>query len=455
MSTDPHHAAAIASLLADKARVITHRQTVEQLSRDFYWYSPVLRKQLDGKVGDLVVQPLSAAEIQDVLRYCHANDLAVTARGAGTGNYGQAVPLYGGVVLDLVRMDRIEGIQADGVAVCEPGVRLGVLENEARKVGWELRCYPSTIVKASLGGFLGGGSGGIGSVAHGNLRDFQTVRAIEAVTMEAEPRVVLHQGERVHDILHAWGTNGIATRIWLALTPAIEWSQCAIAFDGFDAAFDFSERIANDPSWTKRLVTTFEWPIPSFFVPVKQCTRERKALIFFLIATEQCHALEAAAQASDGEVTYSGPYLGLRARPLLSDYTWNHTTLWAIGADEAYTYLQCAFDPATVREQMRRLKERFGHEILFHMEFWKAPDGQVIPGAIPLVYYTTEERLNEMISFCREIGVFVANPHVNNVEGGGRYRADNVQLLAKQRYDPKGLLNPGKMITFKPEALTR
>jgi len=455
MSTDPRHAAAIASLLGDGARVITHRQTVEQLSRDFYWYSPVLRKQLDGKVGDLVVQPVNAREIQDVLRYCHANDLAVTARGAGTGNYGQAVPLHGGVVLDLARMDRIEEIQADGVAVCEPGVRLGVLENEARKVGWELRCYPSTIVKASLGGFLGGGSGGIGSVAHGNLRDFQTVRAIEAVTMEAEPRVVLHQGEAVHDILHAWGTNGIATRIWLALTPAVEWSQCAIAFDTFDAAFDFSERIANDPSWTKRLVTTFEWPIPSFFTPVKQCTREGKALVFFLVATAQCEALETAARKSGGDVTYSGPYLGLRARPLLSDYTWNHTTLWAIGADEAYTYLQCAFHPGTVREQMRRLKERFGQEILFHMEFWKAGDGQMIPGAIPLVYYTTEERLNEMISFCREIGVFVANPHVNNVEGGGRYRSDNVQLLAKQRYDPKGLLNPGKMITFKPEALTR
>ena len=42
---------------------------------------------------------------------------------------------------------------------------------------------------------------------------------------------------------------------------------------------------------------------------------------------------------------------------------------------------------------------------------------------------------------------------MNNVEGGGRYRADNMQLLAKQRYDPKGLLNPGKMITFKPEEM--
>jgi len=44
--------------------------------------------------------------------------------------------------------------------------------------------------------------------------------------------------------------------------------------------------------------------------------------------------------------------------------------------------------------------------------------------------------------------VFLANPHVNFVEGGGRYRADNVQLQAKYLYDPKGLLNPGKMATF-------
>jgi len=448
---DPHHAAALVSLLGDDTRILTQPQVVERLSRDFYWYSPVLRKQLDGKVGDLVVQPVSVDEVQSVLRYCHTHSLAVTVRGAGTGNYGQAVPLQGGVVLDLARMDRIEDIQADGVAVCQPGVRLGSLETEARKSGWELRCYPSTIVKATVGGFLGGGSGGIGSVAHGGLRDFNTVRALEVVTMEAEPRALLHEGEAVHDILHAWGTNGIITRIWLALAPAVEWSQCVVAFSGFDAAFDFSERIATDAAWIKRLVTTFEWPIPSFFTPVRQYAHQDKALIFFLIASEQLTALEASAREAGGEVSFSGKYLGVRTIPLLSDYTWNHTTLWALKSDPAYTYLQCGFDPDAAREQMRRLRERFGNEILFHMEFMKNGQGRVIPGAIPLVYYTTEERLNEMIDYCREIGVFVANPHVNNVEGGGRYRADNVQLLAKHRYDPKGLLNPGKMITFQPD----
>jgi hypothetical protein len=121
-------------------------------------------------------------------------------------------------------------------------------------------------------------------------------------------------------------------------------------------------------------------------------------------------------------------------------------------ADDSYTYIQCGFDAATVRDQFRQLKEHFGSEILLHIEFVKNATGQVVPGAIPVVYFVSEERLNEIIDFCRDIGVFVANPHVNNVEGSGRYRPDNIQLLAKQRYDPKGLLNPGKMATFHPQA---
>jgi len=148
---NPKHISDLQALIGDPSRVIVNPQIVEQLSRDFYWYSPVLRKQLDGKLGEVVLQPLDAVEIQKILRYCFANDLPVTARGAGTGNYGQAVPLQGGVVLDLSRMDRIESITSDGVAVCQPGARLGVLEAEATRMGWELRCYPSTIIKASVG----------------------------------------------------------------------------------------------------------------------------------------------------------------------------------------------------------------------------------------------------------------------------------------------------------------
>jgi len=440
----------ISGLLADPQRFVTSPAVVERLSKDFYWYSPVLKPQLDDRLADAIVQPVNVDEIRNVLRFCFEHDIPVTARGAGTGNYGQAIPLHGGIVLDLSLMDAIEAITPEGVAICEPGVRLGVLEAEARTRGWELRCYPSTIVKASLGGFLGGGSGGIGSVANGNLRDFQTVRALEIVTMEREPAIHFLEGEAVHDILHAWGTNGIITKIWLALAPKVDWAQCAVGFDDFAATYDFSERVAAGAEWTKRLVTTFEWPISSYFGPVRTIAPKGKHLIFFLIAQHQLVTLEEAARNAGGIITYSGIYKGLRTVPLLSDYTWNHTTLWAIKHDSAYTYLQCAFDPDRVRDQMRQLREKFGNEILFHMEFWKNASGRIIPGAIPLVYFTTEDRLNEMIRFCRDIDIFVANPHVNNVEDGGRFREDHVQLAAKRRYDPKGLLNPGKMPSFQP-----
>jgi hypothetical protein len=56
-----------------------------------------------------------------------------------------------------------------------------------------------------------------------------------------------------------------------------------------------------------------------------------------------------------------------------------------------------------------------------------------------------------MISYCRSIGVFVANPHVNYLEDAGRFRADNIQLRAKEKYDPHGLLNPGKMLSFRKQ----
>ncbi len=431
-------------------RLITNSAVVQRLSRDFYWYSPVLKKLLEDKIADAIVQPLTTEEVVAVLKCCHDRRIPVTARGAGTGNYGQSIPLQGGIVLDLSLMARIYEINPEGVAVTGPGTRLGVLESAARAIGWELRCFPSTLAKASVGGFLGGGSGGIGSVAHGGLRDFETVRAIEVVTMEPTPRVLLHEGQAVHDVLHAWGTNAIITKVWLALTPAVDWTQAIAAFPTFDQAFTFSEQIATSDTWTKRLVTSFEWPIPAAFGPIAKYTRQDRALVFLFIATGQQSALYDAINAAGGELTFATPYIGPRSQPLLSDFTWNHTTLWFMKLDPAFTYLQCGFSPTEARSQFAQLKTRYADDFLFHLEFMKTGAGIVIPGSIPLVRFTTEERLNEMIDFCRSIGVSVANPHSNNVEGGGRYREDNVQLLTKYKYDPLGLLNPGKMATFQP-----
>ena len=85
---------------------------VKQKSRDFFWYSPILKRQLDHVVGDIVVSPTSEAQVLETLSAAHALGIPVTPRGTGTGNYGQAMPLSGGIVLDLAGFNKVISIEA-------------------------------------------------------------------------------------------------------------------------------------------------------------------------------------------------------------------------------------------------------------------------------------------------------------------------------------------------------
>src|SRR5713226_10180271 len=71
-----------------------------QKSHDFHWYSPVLTPQLENCLADVVVAPQSEADIAAVVAAGVKHRIPLTIRGGGTGNYGQSVPLQGGVVVD-------------------------------------------------------------------------------------------------------------------------------------------------------------------------------------------------------------------------------------------------------------------------------------------------------------------------------------------------------------------
>ena len=117
---------------------------VKQKSRDFYWYSPILKKQLDHVTAELVVTPTTEAEIVEIVRLAYRHDVPVTTRGAGTGNYGQAMPLSGGVVLNLADMSAVKEI-GPGYVVAEPGANIKALCEQTRAdSGQELRFWPST-----------------------------------------------------------------------------------------------------------------------------------------------------------------------------------------------------------------------------------------------------------------------------------------------------------------------
>ncbi len=449
MAHDPGRWIPKLEAMLPRGQVVTTASEVERLSKDFYWYSPVLERQLRDKRGDAAVRARNVGDVREVLSFASREGVPVTVRGAGTGNYGQCIPLRGGILLDLGELDRVLAITGDGCAVCEPGARLGVVESTARKAGWELRCYPSTYQKASVGGFLAGGSGGIGSITHGVLRDNGTVRRIRLMTVEEEPREVVLEGGDVLRALHAWGTTGVMVEVTVALAPRVDWAQLAASFPTFDGCLGFAEAVANGDGWRKRLVSAFEWPIPAWFTPLVKWVPKGEALAFFEVAQDQLGALEREVAEAGGVVAFVSPYHEPRRGAQLSDYTWNHTTLWAKKADPTLTYLQAGFDPVRVREQIASLKERFGDELLMHMEYLKS-GGVVVPGALPVVRFTSEARLQDMIDHCGRIGVGIANPHINHLEGSGRWRPDDAKLVAKGEYDPRGLLNPGKMAGYTP-----
>ena len=143
---------------------ITDSAQVAKLSQDYHTFSPVLVPKLEGKVGDIVVRPANEAEVLKVAAACAKHRVPVTVRGAGTGNYGQCVPLHGGVILDMTRMQEILWVKP-GVARVEAGVKLAAVDKKTREIGWEIRMAPSTYRTATIGGFIAGGSGGIKEIA--------------------------------------------------------------------------------------------------------------------------------------------------------------------------------------------------------------------------------------------------------------------------------------------------
>jgi FAD/FMN-containing dehydrogenase len=95
-----------------------------------------------------------------------------------------------------------------------------------------------------------------------------------------------------------------------------------------------------------------------------------------------------------------------------------------------------------------RIHARFGEEVQAHLEFVRF-DGKITCFGLPLVRFTTEERLDEIVAIHEEMGSPVFNPHRYTLEEGGMKQTDDVQLAFKRQADPKGLLNPGKMIAWE------
>ncbi len=423
--------------------IVTDPHQVAKLSGDYHSFSPILQTQLAGKTGDLVIRPGNESEVVRTAEACVKYKIPLVVRGAGTGNYGQCVPLAGGAILDMTRMQEICWMKP-GVARVQAGAKLAAIDKKAREIGWEMRMAPSTYRTATIGGFIAGGSGGIGSVTYGQLRDRGNILALRVVTMEDTPRIIELRGDDVQKVNHAWGINGIMTELEMPLAPAYAWVDVIVTFDDFMAAAKFGQALSDADGIVKKLVSIHAWPIPNYFTALREYIEEGTHAALLMVAETSLEALPGLVERFGGRITYQKSAQEAGKSVNLAEFTWNHTTLHARSEDETITYLQSLFPADQNLGLVEQMYEYFGDEVMMHLEFIRV-NGKAIAAGLQLVRYTTEERLNQIIRYHEEQGVFIANPHTYIIEDGGRKQIDPQQLKFKQMVDPYGLLNPGKL----------
>jgi FAD/FMN-containing dehydrogenase len=425
---------------------------VKQKSRDFYWYSPVLKRELESVTADVVVSPKSEEEVRAVLAAAYKLGIPVTPRGAGTGNYGQAMPLTGGVLLNLAEMNKVRSIEW-GRVVCEPGALLIDVDKAAQASGQELRMFPSTRGTASIAGFVAGGSGGVGSITWGGLRDFGNVLRLRVMTMEAEPRALELKGEDLHKAVHAYGTNGIITEVEAPLTAHYDWVDVIVGFDSFDAATAYALALGEQDGILKKLVTVVAGPAPhDYFLRHRALIPPGDSVVILMIAPHALDAFQAFTRPyNDARILLDSSRASsetLAGLPPNYELTWNHTTLRALRVDPRITYLQARYPSDGALEVIKRIHDRYGDEVRGHLEVIRF-NGRIGFAGLPLVKFTTEARLNDIIAEHEAMGAMIFNPHRYTLEEGGMKQTDAIQLAFKRETDPKGLLNPGKMIAWE------
>ena len=198
-------------------RLIDDPQKLEDFSKDG---TPNLRYR-----PEIAVEASEVASVQALLRLANELRFPVTPRGLGTGLAGGALPVLGGVVLSLARMNRIIAIEPRNmIAVVEPGAVNLDLKNAVREHGLFYPPDPASLDTCSLGGNAATNAGGPSCVKYGTTRDY--ILGLEAVLPNGE---MLNTGVRTrkgvvgYDLTRLFvgseGTLGVITKLILRLIP--------------------------------------------------------------------------------------------------------------------------------------------------------------------------------------------------------------------------------------------
>jgi FAD/FMN-containing dehydrogenase len=441
----PIRPAAVISAFLGELDGIAHSDdpaVVAAKSRDMYAVSPLLRRSLRGHLADAVVSPRDKAELARTLSAAVRHRVPLTPRGGGTANYGQSVPLSGGAMLDMTGFSGLLWHDGERVRV-RAGTLMTDLDRALRQDGVELRIHPSTRDESTVGGFIAGGSGGMGSCAFGMLRDPGNILGVELMSVEETPRLVELRGEDCALVQHAYGTTGVITGLELPLAPAHPWIEAVIAFPDLLDAAAFGIALAAEAGIAKKLISVQEWPVPRMMRALGDIVPDGCSMAACMVARRNLPDVTALAAMRGGQLVVAvpegeGPY----GAPLY-EFSFGHALRPIQKAHPRRTVLQGMFPPDGLLERLAAVRAAVGAAGPMRFEIFRS-QGALVGMGSPYVEFESEAQLADIVTTMQALGVSVANSHVTGVRAVGIKRLDERDAALKRAMDPHGLLNPGK-----------
>lgn len=202
---------------------------IEEKSKDWSFVSPLLSKYTSLK-ADAVAFPKNEEEVISIVEFALQMHVPLIPRGAGYGTVGGLIPLKGGLIVDMSKMNHIK--EHEDYVEAEAGA----------KFTFNARVYPTIYQKTTVGGYFCGGSWGIGSYEYGPNWD----QVIEVTMVNPKGKLVTLKGGDIKIAAHAEGTTGIVTRLKILKREYTNDVSKLFLFDTYQDAIKFIQKIYED-----------------------------------------------------------------------------------------------------------------------------------------------------------------------------------------------------------------